>query len=171
MALSVEELLAHLETQIAHHRERSSFHAGQESLHHERRTFHDAELATLTQLHETFKTTSASIAELAARDKVRPRAAEEDLAAGPRPKLSRMVSGVIEDNGPYERFGTSGIVRGVQERYGEWLRKPVRPHRVSIILRRLADRGRIHLVRPGRPHWEALYTRARPEPRTPPEDR
>ena len=161
--LSVEELLSHLESRIAHHRERSAFHAGEEALHRERRSFHDAELEQLTQLQDSFQSASGRITELAAQDKVRPRAVEEDLAAGPNPKLSRMVARVIEDKGAQERFGTNAIVEEVQKRYAEWLRKPVRPHRVSIILRRLSEQRRIHQVRKGRPHWEALYSRERPE--------
>jgi hypothetical protein len=161
--LSVKELLSHLESRIVRHRERSAFHAQHEALHREQREQHDAELDRLSRLHEAFRSSSSEAAELALQDRVLPQAAEEDLAAGSRPQLTRMVTRIVKDKALHERFGTAAMTREVQERYGKWLRRPVRAHRISIILRRLAAQGSIHLARRGRPHWEALYTRERPE--------
>jgi hypothetical protein len=47
----------------------------------------------------------------------------------------------------------------VNRRLGDLLRRPFELRQVSDVLRRFDRLGRIHLVRAGRPHWQALYTR------------
>jgi hypothetical protein len=42
-------------------------------------------------------------------------------------------------------------------RFGSRLRKPADGRRISVVLRRFHRTGRLEMLRPGRPHWEALY--------------
>lgn len=39
-----------------------------------------------------------------------------------------------------------------------WISSSAAPQ-ISIVLRRLQDQGKIHQVRRGWPHWEALYVK------------
>ena len=167
-ALPMEAIVARLEAQIAHHREREAFHAEQGAYHGEQQALHAAELATLTSTLEAFRTSTAKAAELAARDIAPPvpsAAAAEPLRAatsmdiGRKPSLTRMVQRVIESRPPDEAFGTNYLTAEINHRYGDRLRRPVRPKLVSIVLRRLAATGRLREVRKGRPHHEALYAR------------
>ena len=50
----------------------------------------------------------------------------------------------------------------MNKHFGDRLRRPVDPGQISVVLRRLSRLGRIHQVRRGRPHWEALYVREAP---------
>lgn len=164
--LSMEAIVARLEEQIAHHREREAFHAEQGAYHGEQQALHAAELATLTSTLEAFKTSTAKAAELAARDLTTPAPAPaEPLRAatsmdiGRKPSLTRMVQRIIETRPPDEAFGTNYLTAEINHRYGDRLRRPVKPKLVSIVLRRLAATGRLKEVRKGRPHHEALYSR------------
>jgi hypothetical protein len=73
---------------------------------------------------------------------------------GRKPSLTRMVQRVIESRPPDESFGTNYITAEINHRYGDRLRRPVKPKLVSTVLRRLAATGRLREVRPGRPHHE-----------------
>ncbi len=164
--LSMEAIMARLEEQIAHHRKREAFHAEQGAYHGEQQARHAAELATLTSTLEAFKTSTAKAAELAARDITTPAPSPSEplraatsLDIGRKPSLTRMVQRVIEARPPDEAFGTNYLTAEINHRYGDRLRRPVKPKLVSIVLRRLAATGRLHEVRKGRPHHEALYAR------------
>ena len=65
---------------------------------------------------------------------------------------------------PEERFGPAKVRAEVERHYRDVLRDRVDGRKVSAVLRHLTRRGRIHLVRRGRPHWEALYSRQKPAP-------
>ena len=166
-ALSMEAIVARLEKQIAHHREREAFHAEQGTYHGEQQALHAAELATLTSTLEAFKTSTAKAAELAARDiappvptpTAEPLRAATSMDIGRKPSLTRMAQRVIESRPPDEAFGTNYLTAEINHRYGDRLRRPVKPKLVSIVLRRLAATGRLREVRKGRPHHEALYSR------------
>lgn len=160
----MEGIVARLEEQIAHHRERESFHAERVAYHGEQQALHAAELSTLTATLEAFKTSAAKAAELAGRTVVAPplpeaTAAPSSLDIGRKPSLTRMVQRVIESRPPNEPFGTNVITAEIHHRYGDRLRRPVKPKLVSIALRRLAAAGQIRTLREGRPHHEALYAR------------
>lgn len=163
---SIGEVLTSLEAQAAFHREREAFHAGHEALHREQRSAHAAELAEINRRLDAFRTAAAEALDFADR---RVAAAtpqslkEEDLGSASRPKLTRMVELVIADKGAAERFGPVGLSAEVNQRFGERLRDPVKAGEVSSVLHRLERKGRIHLLRRGRPHWEALYVREAPE--------
>lgn len=162
--LSMEAIVARLEEQIAHHRERESFHAERKAHHGERQALHAAELATLTATLEAFRSSVAKAAELADRPVTEPTpeaaAAPPSLDIGRKPSLTRMVQRVIETRSPDEAFGTNAITEEINRRYGDRLRRAVKPKLVSIALRRMAASGQIRALRQGRPHHEALYARA-----------
>lgn len=161
----MEAIVADLEKQIAHHREREAFHAEQSVHHGERQAQHAAELATLTATLDAFRTSAAKAAELAARGIVTPAPSSQETLAnqamdiGLKPSMTRMVQRVIESRPPDEAFGVSSVTAEIKRRYGQRLRRPVQPKLVSIVLRRLAADGRLRTVREGRPHHEALYSR------------
>jgi len=70
-----------------------------------------------------------------------------------------MVELILAEKSQDERFGPLGLAKEVNRRFGNRLRRPVDARQISVVLRRLDRLGRIHLVRKGRPHWEALYSR------------
>jgi hypothetical protein len=76
--------------------------------------------------------------------------------------LSRLVNRVIEGKPVDERFGATAVTREVNRRFADILRRPATQRQVALALRRQARQGRIHQVRRGRPHYEALYVRERP---------
>jgi hypothetical protein len=163
MTVPMEAIVARLEEQIAHHRERESFHAERKAYHGEQQALHAAELATLTATLEAFKTSVVKAAELAGRTVATPTpeaaAVPPSLDIGRKPSLTRMVQRVIESHPPSEAFGTNVITQEINRRYGDRLRRPVKPKLVSIALRRMAAAGQIRALREGRPHHEALYAR------------
>jgi hypothetical protein len=73
-----------------------------------------------------------------------------------------MVWLILDGKRPDERFGANGLSREVNQHFGGRLRRAVDAPQMSVVLRRLHHRGRIHQVRPGRPHQEALYVREKP---------
>lgn len=163
---SVGDILASLEAQAVFHRERAAFHAGHEEHHRGQRSTHESELAEIERRLEAFRAAASEALDFADR----PAAAvpeqdlrQKDLGSASRPKLGRMVTLLLEDKGASERFGPVGLAREVNERFGERLRRPVTVPQISIVLRRLHGQGKIHQVRQGRPHWEALYVKEAPE--------
>ena len=161
---SVDEILEKLEEQVAFHAERESFHAAQEAIHAEQRSSHAAALEEARSRLEAFRAATAGAIELADRDTPpRPRGLpnldEEDLGSASQPKVGRMISLLLEAKEPDERFGPIGLSAEVNERFKGRLRRAVNVAQVSVVLRRLHQRGLIQLVRPGRPYLEALYAR------------
>jgi hypothetical protein len=122
---------------------------------------------------EVFRAAATDALELAERDvlpgkrRSEPDLEDVDLGSVSRPKLGRMVTLILESREPDERFGAIELSREVNERFRDRMRRAVDPAQMSVVLRRLHRRGRIHLVRAGRPYKEALYVRERP----PAEDR
>jgi hypothetical protein len=158
--LSIAQMLAQLETKIAHHRERKAFHADQEVIHREQTAVHAAELETALSYMEAFKTASLSAEELLERDKslVKPSAepdAQVDL--GGKRSLSRMMAKVLEGKAPDEIFGARAVTWEIQERWRAKLRRRPDPRSVAATLRRWRVAGRIHQVREGRAYYESLY--------------
>ena len=70
---------------------------------------------------------------------------------------------VVAGKEPDETFGAKAVAQEVNGRFGSKLRRPVGPRTFSSGLRRLAAAGRIHLVREGKGHVEALYAKG-PKP-------
>lgn len=163
--LSIDEVLARLEAQAAFHREREAFHAEHEARHREQRTAHSVDLENINRRLEAFRAAAAEALDLADRAAVpakAPSLKEEDLGSASRPKVIRMAELVIEGKGGREPFGPVGLAEEVNLRFGDRLRRAVTAGEISTVLRRLHHKGRIHLIRRGRPHWEALYVREAP---------
>jgi len=163
---SIGEILASLEAQAAIHRERAAFHAGHEEHHRAHRSAHETELAEIERRLEAFRAAAAEALDFADRPGALPdreqAVQQEDLGSASRPKLGRMVTLLLQDKGAAERFGPVGLAREVNQRFGQRLRRPVTVPQMSIVLRRLQAQGKIHQVRRGRPHWEALFTKQAP---------
>ncbi len=160
---SITEVLAQLEARAAFCREREAFHAGQEAHHHEQRAAFAAELEEISGRLAAFRAAAAEAVELAARhapSAAAPEVRQVDLGSASRPKLGRMVALLLEEKEPAALVGPVGLAREVNERFAERLRRPAVPAQVSIVLRRMLRRGKLRQARPGRPHWEALYSKA-----------
>jgi hypothetical protein len=160
--LSVAQMLAQLETKVAHHKERQVFHAQQEVHHREQAALHATELELATARLEAFRSASAAAGEIL--DRSRPLAAPaavqndgEDLARARN--LSGMIDRVLQDKAPNQTFGANGITDEIHKRWGAKLRKRVDPRTVSATLRRWAAAGRIRCTREGRAHAEGLYVK------------
>jgi hypothetical protein len=163
---TIGEILEKLEAQAAFHREREAFHAEHEAHHREHRTAHAAELEEILRRLEAFRTAAAEAVDVADRSGVVPSVQslrEEDVGSPARPKVHRMLEIVIAERVAGEPFGPVGLAGEVNRRFSRRLRRPVKAGQVSAALRRLERKGSIHLVRQGRPHREALYTREAPE--------
>ncbi|HEX7184305.1 MAG TPA: hypothetical protein VF756_20925, partial [Thermoanaerobaculia bacterium] len=158
-SLSISEVMARLETQIAFHRERQSFHAEQEALHREQGGLHAAELERLSRNLEAFKAAADSVAEMAG--KALPpgmnRKEIEEVDTGRQRRLTPMVARVVADIQPTTRFGPVWIAQEVNRRFGEILRKPVDARKVSAVLRRMERNGKLKVARRGGPYREAMY--------------
>jgi hypothetical protein len=166
---SIAEVLSSLEAQAAFHREREAFHAAEAAAHQEKQRAHAAELAEISRRLELFRSAAGEALELS--DRSVPAGAqepEEDIGPASRPDIRRMVDLILKTKGAGERFGPATLTQEINLRFGGRLRRPVSAAYVSVLLRRLSERGRIHLVRRGKPHWEALYVQEAPEtdPRT-----
>jgi hypothetical protein len=161
--LTVGEILASLEARISFHREQEALHARQEAHHRERREAHAAELETLTRHFEAFKATAGVAAELARQpaDPSEAAKAEADPDPGRQPRASRLVARIVEEKREGESFGARAITREVNQRFGDRLKRPLDVRVASVILRRLRDARRIHLVQEGKAFHEALYAKGR----------
>ncbi|HEX6864801.1 MAG TPA: hypothetical protein VF414_18365 [Thermoanaerobaculia bacterium] len=162
-ARSIAEVLESLEAQAAFHEERESFHAEQEEQHREQRNVHAARLQEIRRRLEAFRAAAQEALELADETAI-PAAVQEQADLGPasRPNLTRMIDLILASKRPGERFGPVTLCEEVNRRFADRLRRPFEPGQVSVALRRFDRLGRIHQVRRGRPHWEALYVREAP---------
>jgi hypothetical protein len=159
--LSIADVLARLEAQIAWHRERETHHGEQEAFHRDQRSVHTAQLEALSRSLESFKAAAGSAVDLATRaalPRTNPKEIEE-FDTGRRRVLSRMVARIVEEVEPNARFGTRWVVEEVDRRFGEILRKRADPRMVSSALRRMERKGLLHVARRGGPYREALYVR------------
>jgi hypothetical protein len=158
---TVSEIVASLESQLAFYREKEDLHARQETFHHEQRTLYGTQREKIERNLEAFGAAAASALDLAEKSLARPSADEEgaDLGSASNPRLGKMVELLLADKVQDERFGPIGLAAEVNQRFGQRLRRTVDARQISVILRRMDRLGRIHLVRKGRPHWEALYSR------------
>jgi len=159
--LSLKEIVARLEAQIAFHQKKEAFYAEQEAAHRERRAAHAAELETLTRNLEALQSAATTAVELASRPAAAAlRAPEPFQDLGRRLTLPRMVERLVAEKPPGEPFGTAEITGAINQRFPQALRRPVQPRLVSITLRRMMEAGKLQGVREGRPHHEALYARS-----------
>lgn len=87
----------------------------------------------------------------------KPQAEAPDFGPG-QPKATKVIRAVVESHGPGERFGANGIAAEVNQRHCDKLHAPVDGRTVSVVLRRMRSERKIHLVRSGKAHYEALYS-------------
>jgi small-conductance mechanosensitive channel len=158
--MSPEKLLAQLDQQLAHHREREAFHGKQESAHREQRERHAQEAARIAETAETLRASLTAAMGLVA-PALAAEARDEEMDTGHSRMLSRLVKRVIEGKSGAERFGASAVTEEVNRRFANLLRQPATIRQVALTLRRQARRGLIHQVRRGKPYHEALYVRER----------
>ena len=158
---TISEIVASLESQLAFYREKEELHAKHEAFHREQRTLYGTEREKIERNLEAFGAAAASALDLAEKT-LTPASNDDDeadLGSALSPKLGKMVELVLADKGSDERFGPVGLAAEVNRRFGTRLRRPVDARQVSVVLRRMDRLRKIHLVRKGRPHWEALYGR------------
>jgi hypothetical protein len=155
--LTIEQLLARVETRIASLRDRVSFHAAEEAKHRAERERHAALLEELDRERERLQASSARAAEII--NAGHPPAPAE-LSPSER-RLSRLLAQVLPEFGAEEPFGARAVSRAIDRRFQAALRRPTDTRLVAIALSRLARRGLLRRIRPGRPHWEALYVHTR----------
>jgi hypothetical protein len=161
--LSIAQMIADLETKVAHHRERKQFHAEQEAIHHEQTALHAAELDNALARLEAFRSAAEAAGELleharlAAAPPQQPDLDDADLIR--KRSLSRMMTRVVESLPPDQTFGARSVTREIEKRWGAKLRRRPDPRSVAATLRRWAAAGRLHQVREGRAYYESLYTK------------
>jgi phosphoribosylcarboxyaminoimidazole (NCAIR) mutase len=164
--LSVAQILANLEAQMALHKEREAYHAEQEVYHREQRAVHAAEHETVAKHYEAFKATAGGAAEIAARVAASAPAPPPQKEETRQPALpagrslpSRLVARLIAELPADETFTASRIAAEVNRRFRRELPKPIDSRLASTALRRLLAEGEIRLVEKGTAHREALYSR------------
>jgi hypothetical protein len=156
--LSVTDMLARLEEEIADLAEREAFHAGQEESHRGQRASYKADLDRLTQCRDSLKTAAATVEELMAAPRLTQPLELPDM--GKRFRLARLVEKVLERKAPHERFGAIAIAAEVNQAFGARLKRRFNPREVGVALTSLADRGLIVRLERGRPSHEAKYARS-----------
>lgn len=160
--LSVTQILANLEAQLAFHRDKEEHHAKEEAFHREQRALHAAEHETVAKHYEAFKAIAGNAAEVASRDVI-PAPAPVQAPPPPAPLKpvlpSRLVARLVYELPAGEELAPSRVAREVNRRYFRELRKPIDSRLASTALRRLLAEGAVQLVRKGTAHHEAVYTR------------
>jgi hypothetical protein len=159
--LSVAEILAHLEGQMAFHQQQKALHVEREAFHREQAAHHDAEFEVIARHYEAFKATAGAAAEIAARTASPAPAAppEDDLPPG-RPVIrSRLVARVVANIPADYTFTASWLAAEVNRRFGKALRKPADARLAAAALRRMAANGTVRVAQPGTSHRETVYSR------------
>jgi hypothetical protein len=158
--MSVARVLAKLEARAAVHREQQAFHAQKEAHHREQRELHEAELEKVNANLETFRAAAATAVGLATQPAVEPPSSTSlDIESGwGRLMVSRMIRAVVESQVfGGEPFGGSDVVEEANKRFANRLHRPIDSRTAGDVLRRMRREKRIHLVRVGISHYEALY--------------
>jgi hypothetical protein len=161
--LSVAQILANLEKQMAFFKEKEADHAKQEAFHREQRAVNAAELEAVSKHYEAFKATAEAAAAAAARTVAAPPPPQQ-APAPPVPVTPRLPHELIErliaHSQPGETFTSSKVAAEVNRRYPSELKKPLEQPTASVCLRRLAAYGTVRLVKKGTAHVQAVYTKA-----------
>lgn len=158
--LSVVEILASLEAQIAEHRDKAASHGEQEAFHREQKELHTAELERLSQQYEAFKAAASTVEHIARMPQAK---AADDRDLGSKPRLGKVLARVVDSWQAGIPFGPSAVAAEANRRFAGNLRHRIDGRAVSTFLRRRRDLGLLEEVREGRPFQEALY-RKRPQP-------
>jgi hypothetical protein len=161
--LSVTEMLARLDEQIAHSGEREAYHAGREAFHREQRSAYAADLDRLTRSRDSLKVAAEGAAELVARDLPKAPAVPQPLAMpdmGKRFRLALLVEKILERKAPHERFGAKTFAAEVNQAFGDRLTRRFNERQVAVALASLAKRGKIARFERGKPFHESQYVRS-----------
>jgi hypothetical protein len=156
--LSIAEVLADLEAQIAHLETQEAFHTQQEVLHREQRSHCAAELEKTRERYEGFKSAAAALGEVVPRRSPTRPAVEDD---GRKTTISKLIARVVAGKEEGEKLSPSVLTRELNQRFPKTLRKPVESRTVSVALRRLCSDGRLQLLEEGRAFHEAVYVRGK----------
>ncbi|HWM92773.1 MAG TPA: hypothetical protein VN493_18560 [Thermoanaerobaculia bacterium] len=158
--LSVSQVVANLEARLAFHRQQEAFHSQQEGHHREQRALHAAEMEKVQTRLEPFRAAAESVEELAEEPVpgLKPKQQAPDFGPG-RPNPTRVIRAVVGSYDAGESFGANSVAAEVNRRHPDKLDAPVDGRAVSVVLRRMRAERKIHLVRPGKAHYEALYSR------------
>jgi hypothetical protein len=158
--MSVARVLAKLEARAAVHREQQAFHAQKEAHHREQREQHEAELTKVNANLEAFRSAATTAVGLATQPAVEtPTSTSLDIESGwGRLMVSRMIRAVVESQVfGGEPFGGTDVAEEANKRFADRLRQPIDSRAAGDVLRRMRLEKRIHLVRVGKPFYEALY--------------
>lgn len=158
--MSVAKVLAKLEARAAAHREQQAFHAQREAHHREQRELHEAELAKVKANLEAFRSAAATAVDLATQPAAEsPSSTPLDIESGwGRLMVSRMIR-VVVDSQVFggEPFGGTDVAEEANKRFADRLHRPIASRAAGDVLRRMESEKRIHLIRAGKPFYEALY--------------
>ena len=161
--LSVAQVLANLEKQLAFHTEQERHHTERETFHREQRAVHAAEMEMVSKHYEAFKATAEGAATVAARTV----AAAPPKQEAPAPPVRRepqrphkLVARLVKELPQGEVFTASKVAAEVNRRYRSELKKPIDRPIASTCLRRMVADGRVRLVQKGTAHIQAVYTKA-----------
>jgi hypothetical protein len=155
--LSISEVLADLEAQIAQLEKQEAFHARQEVFHREQRTACAGDLEKIRERYEGFKAAASAVGEVVQRKAAPALSPAKD--DGQKSTVSKLIARAVQDKPEGETFSPSSLARELSERYPNTLRRRLEGRTVSTALRRLAAQGRIRIVEEGRAFHEAVYAR------------
>lgn len=159
--LSVAQILADLEAQISYFDAQVPFHARQEAVHRAERERCESELAKLRERYDAFKSASAAAGEVVYRGRKAGGPRLEVEKDDGRPTTTRnLVHWVVSAKDGGDTFGAAAVAAEVNQRFAKRLRQPVNARSVSVTLSRLAAEGVLKVVREGKAHREALYSRS-----------
>ena len=157
--LSVASILKELQGRMDFHRSREAFHAEQEAFHQQQRLHHAAELQTVHERFEALQAAADAASEVVARPREK-KTVDDSIPSGKGAVLSKLVARIVAGKGPLERFGAQDVTREIRERYGSRLNRKIDPRTIAAKLRRMAQAGRIHLVRKGGGLHGSVYTKS-----------
>jgi hypothetical protein len=156
--LSVARVLAKLEARAALHREQQAFHARQETHHREQRALHEAELEKVQTNLDAFRSAAALAVDLATQAAAEPPTSIDIESSWGRLMVSRMIRVIVDSQvAGGEPFGGSDVAAEANKRFADRLRRPIDSRTAGDVLRRMRLEKRIHLLRAGKPFYEALY--------------
>jgi hypothetical protein len=159
--LSVAQILADLEAQIAHLEAQAPFHARQEAFHRAEKQRCETEIEQLRERYEAFKSASAAAGEVVLRSKGPGHPAREVEKDDGRPTSTKnLIAWVISAKADGDSFGATAVTQEVNARFAKRLRQPVNVRSVSVALSRMASAGALKIVREGKAHHEALYAKS-----------